>query len=286
MNDEPNLDSALSYKDILALLDKEGVINKCQIMFKHRQDKIIAYCNWPHCHFKTEFMKYGHLYAKIDKNNNHNHVVESEKTESDEYSDDDNKSATDKGEYFWGPIKESLLESIREYIAGQKNVKFKELLTHLKNLYVGSELKSRNSSYLYKKFFQTNWMISWQKVKPYVDRLEEVGINASIEYLDQNNPTTVKYIYFETPYSDDFTKSSAFPRVLMVEGTFLKPLHVKAILLILSTITADHIALPLSAAIVDAECTESYRFLFEKSMHLFENNRGKITIIADEQLAI
>lgn len=76
--------------------------------------------------------------------------------------------------------------------------------------------------------------------------------------MEQNGSKLIHFIYFEAPYSKTLVSSNVFPNILMMDGTFLKPIHTKGILLILSTVTPDHIALPLSGAIVDGETKEAY----------------------------
>lgn len=283
-----NEDALLSYEEVLQLLDKEGLSNRCTMKLKFIPEKIIAYCNVRNCKCKKYFMKSGYLYSVIDSDLNceHNHPsLKNETSDSDDSNEEINGEEKNKKQKT-GPTKESLLNKMRIFTQNQKNMEFNEIYKHIVSEYGQENVNRRNAQYLFNKHFKSNWEKAWQKVRPYINELIDLGLKADLEFTE-NDENDVKYIYIEAPYAKDFTSSLVFPRLLMVDGTFLKPLHVKATLLILSTITADHIALPLCAAIVDKESTKSYRFLFTKSSHLFDDeSKTHITIISDQHKAI
>lgn len=61
--------------------------------------------------------------------------------------------------------------------------------------------------------------------------------------------------------------------------------HAKAMLLVLSTITADHLNQSLAAVVAESENNRSNIFIFEESAHIFLSG-SDVTILADQHVYI
>lgn len=159
---------------------------------------------------------------------------------------------------------------------------FQATLAHLRTTYNSDVLPTETARKLFTEYFQPDWITNWKQLPAYIEALNNEGIPSEITYLSEKN---IDKIYIELPYAENLCKSRVFTNIIMLDGTFLKPTTTNGILLIMMTITADKISIPLAAAIVDAESIESYRYFFNKTKHLF-NDTDSISVISDQHEAI
>lgn len=75
----------------------------------------------------------------------------------------------------------------------------------------------------------------------YSEKLKSAGFNTELISEDQITKENIKFVYFKTPFANSFFNSSCFLNVPFIDGIFLKPMHIKSVLIILAFFTSDHI---------------------------------------------
>lgn len=261
-----NIGDCMALEEVWSFINQQSYLNKCRYKTKYAPGVITIKC----CQCKSfyRFIKNDYLYKLVAANVHHNH----------------DETLGIIGE----PVEESIKNYMYSLISGIKakdfSYKYIEQMIFQK---FGDNIEENRIRYIFQKFFIPDWLDEWRKIPPYIQKLNERGVTADIKFVEQNESKLIQYIYFEAPYSKSFVSSNVFPKILMMDGTFLKPLHTKGILLILSTVSPDHIALPLSGAIVDGETKEAYKYFLEKNKNIIPNiDDIEISIITDQHESI
>lgn len=263
-----NIGSNSTLDQIWEFVNQNSYTNKCR--FKAKYAPGIITCRCMKCKSYYRFAKNEHQYQLISANKVHQHDNENEDSDTGE------------------PIEESVKLYINSLIIGieAKDFTYKFIQERVLQRFEG-HINENRIRYIFNKYFVPDWLNSWRKIPSYIEKLKEIGIESDIKFETGSDPPKIHYIYFEAPYSKQFVSSNCFPRILMMDGTYLKPVHTKGILLILSTVTPDHIALPLSGAIVDAETKEAYKFLLDKCKKMMMDIEDiEISIITDQHESI
>lgn len=245
--------------------------NHCKYKAKYAPGVITCYCCIEGCKSFYRFIKEDHLYKLINCCSEHFHGGATSKMAEGE------------------PIEESIVSYITSLISGleKREISCKTIIKKTIDQFGANHVSPDRIQYIYYKNFTTDWLKSWAKLPNYITKLIETGINADIEVQTENMLKKIEYIFFEAPYAREFVRSSCFPKILMVDGTFLKPIRTKGVLLILSTVSPDHIALPLAGAIVDQENNRSYTYFFEKCQNFLSDIENlEISIISDQHQSI
>lgn len=245
--------------DVRVDIERESIANCCHFKVYERAAKILCKCKA--CGAQIVYQIDKERYKKI-KSTPHDHTFPHLKGRFD---------------------KDVLLTRIAEYINSSSIDKsFQATLAHLRTIYNASVLPTETARKIFTEFFQPDWITNWKQLPAYIKALNDEGIPADITYKAEKE---IDRLYIELPYAEKVCKSNVFTNLIMFDGTFLKPTTTNGILLIMITITADRISIPLACALVEAENTESYQYFFGKTKHLF-NEDNTISVIADQHEAI
>lgn len=240
-------------------IENQSLTNCCHFKIHERPSKIICKCK---CCGAQLLYKLEKERWKITKSTPHDHT-----------------KVHNKGRY----DKDVLLTRISEFMNSSSIDKcFQSTLAHLRTIYNERVLPTETARKIYTDFFQPDWITNWKQLPSYISALNDAGIPSDIIYKSEKE---IGKIYIELPYAETVCKSNVFTSIVMFDGTFLKPTTTNGILLIMITISADRVSIPLACALVEAEDIESYKFFFDKTKHLFRDN-GSVSVISDQHEAI